>query len=365
MKITTVCGDIAPEKLGFTTMHEHTITDMSQLVTAQQIYKDMIPPEDLQVKPENMYFLRSGTGLFSEGCATTGDAAWLAEELRIFKNRAGGGAVVDGSPIPLRGDVRLIRQVSETTGVHVIVATGLYYEKGRPQKYLEMKKADVYHMCLNEIENGIGGTGICPGFLKCGMSSEGESSEIPACEMETLRALARLASETGMSLHVHTAAPMTAEQISDIATCAIKECGMKADRLLMLHMDQYLRIPYNIDEYIRSFETPRTVDIALQCRLLDMGCNISFDSWDSLVHILPDNHDRLKALVELLRRGYGDRIVLGHDVSDKSHSASFGYTGYTGFAVNAIPKLCEMMDIIGDDAIDDLTYKNPARILAY
>jgi len=38
MKINTVRGDIDPSELGYTTMHEHTITDMTQLVTAQQMY---------------------------------------------------------------------------------------------------------------------------------------------------------------------------------------------------------------------------------------------------------------------------------------------------------------------------------------
>jgi phosphotriesterase-related protein len=365
MRITTVRGDIAPSELGFTTMHEHTIADMGQLVAAQQMYKDMIPPEDLLVKPENMYFLRSGVGLFSGGCATKDDVKWLSEELRIFKHKVGGKAVVDGSPIPLRGDVRLIRQASETADVHVIVGTGLYYEKGRPKKYLEMKEADVYKMCRDEINTSIEDTGIYPGFLKCGMSSQGEGSEIPACEWETLRALSKLAVETGMSLHVHTAVPMTTEQVISVAKCAVDECGIKPDRLLMMHLDQYLRIPYTMDEYIRSFEMPRSVAIALQCSILDMGCNIGFDSWDSLVYILPDNYDRLKALVELLRRGYSGQIVLGHDVSDKSHSASFGYTGYTGFAVNALPKLYEMLDIFEVADIDKLVYENPARILAY
>lgn len=106
-------------------MHEHTLSDMTQLVTAQQMYKDMIPPEDLLVKPENMFFLRSGVSLFSDGCATTDDAPWLTEELKIFKNKVGGNAVVDVSPIPLRGDDRLIRQASEAVNVHVVVGTGV------------------------------------------------------------------------------------------------------------------------------------------------------------------------------------------------------------------------------------------------
>jgi predicted metal-dependent phosphotriesterase family hydrolase len=35
--IRTVRGEILPDQLGFTTMHEHTIADMAQLVAAQQM----------------------------------------------------------------------------------------------------------------------------------------------------------------------------------------------------------------------------------------------------------------------------------------------------------------------------------------
>lgn len=196
------------------------------------------------------------------------------------------------------------------------------------------------------------------------ISSMGPGSEIPECEWQTLRALSRLSAETGMSLHVHTAVPMTPEQVLSVARCAL-DMGVRPDRLNMMHLDQYLRVPYSMDEYIRNFDQARTVSIDLQCRILDMGCTIGFDSWDSLVYILPDNYDRLKALVELICRGYSDQIVLGHDVSDKSHSASFGYTGYTGFAVNALPKLREMQGIISEEVIGKLVCGNPARLLAF
>nr|WP_296834868.1 hypothetical protein [uncultured Marvinbryantia sp.] len=365
MRITTVRGDIDPSELGFTTMHEHTIMDNSTLVEAQKAFKERIPPQMLKAVPENMAFLRGGTGLFSEDCSTKDDVEWLKKELAYFKKMVGGNAVVDASPIPMRGDVRLIREASEAADVHVIVATGLYYEKGRPEKYQAMKEADVYAMCKKEVENGIEDTGIHPGFLKCGMSSMGPGSEIPACEWETLRALAKLAAETGLSLHVHTAVPMTPDQIISVAKCVTEECGLNPERLYMMHLDQYLRVPYNLDDYMRNFSVARTVDIDLQCRLLDMGCTIGFDGWDSLVHILPDNHDRLKALVELLKRGYAGQIVLGHDVNDKSHGVSFGYTGFTGFAMNALPKLYEWKDIINPADVRKMVIDNPARILAY
>ena len=364
MIIRTACGDIAPDELGYTDMHEHTITDMTQLVTAQQMYKDMIPPESLSGAPENMAFLRSGVGLFSDDMKTTDDLPWLIRELEIFRDKVGGNAVVDASPIPMRGDVSLIRQASEKTGVHVIVGTGLYYEKGRNEAFLRMTEDEVYAMCRREVECGIGETGVYPGFLKCGMSSGGVGTQIPECELATLRALARLAAETGMSLHVHTAVPMTHEQVIYCCDLALSY-GMKPDKLYMMHLDQYLRVPYEIHDYIADFSRTRTVDITLQLALLEKGVTIGFDSWDSLVYILPDNYDRLKALIELMRRGYAGQIVLGHDVSDKSHSASYGYTGFTGFSTSCIQELYAYSDCIDPDDIDKLVYDNPARLLAF
>lgn len=66
-----------------------------------------------------------------------------------------------------------------------------------------------------------------------------------------------------------------------------------------------------------------------------------------------------------MRRGYSDQIVLGHDVSNKSHSASFGYSGFAGFATSCIQELYSYADVIDMDDIDKLVYDNPARLLAF
>lgn len=117
--VRTVRGDIAPEDMGFTTAHEHTLSDMSPLVEAVKEYKAMIPSEMLVWKPENAKFLRDGTVLFSDDCQIGNDADWLKAELELFRGRVGGGCVVDASPISIRGDVRKMREVSEQTGVHI------------------------------------------------------------------------------------------------------------------------------------------------------------------------------------------------------------------------------------------------------
>ena len=46
-------------------------------------------------------------------------------------------------------------------------------------------------------------------------------------------------------------------------------------------------MPCSNSTYIKDFSAVRTVDINMQVRLLDMGVNIGFDSYDSLTPTLP------------------------------------------------------------------------------
>lgn len=368
--VRTVCGEIDPDDLGLTDAHEHLMADMSLLVEAQYIYKEMMGEDMLEPRPENLAFLRTGTGLFSDGCSAHDDLEWLKAELGFFRDKVGGGCVVDASSIGMRADARLLREASRETGVNIVCATGLYYEAGRSEEQRVLGEAQVYELCAAEVREGIAGSEdesgarVFPGFLKCAMSSEGEGSEIPACEWETLRALARLAGETDLSLHVHTGKPMTSAQVVSVAEAAL-EAGCPPARLNMMHLDQYLRDPDNLDEYIRDMGRSRNIDLTLQRTILDMGCFIGFDSWGMTVVVVPDNADRTKGLVHLLADGYGDQIVLGHDIYEKSRSCEMGGWGFSDFALNLIPKLYEFPDLVDLDDIDKLIYDNPARLLAF
>lgn len=370
MVVRTVLGDIDPDDLGLTDAHEHLMADMGDLVEAQRIYKEMMGEDMLEPRPENLAFLRTGTGLFSDGCSAHNDLDWLVGELGFFRDKVGGGCVVDASSIGMRADARLLRQASRDTGVHIVCTTGLYYEAGRPEEYRSFTESQVYDLCAAEVRDGIAGSEdedgvrVFPGFLKCAMSSEGEGSQIPACELDTLRALARLAGETGLSLHVHTGKPMTSSQVISVAEEALK-AGCPPSRLNMMHLDQYLRDPDNLDEYIRDMGRGRNIDLALQRTILQMGCYIGFDSWGMTVVVVPDNADRTKGLVQLLAEGYADQIVLGHDIYEKSRSCAMGGWGFSDFSLNLIPKLYEFADIVDMDDIGKLIYDNPARLLAF
>jgi phosphotriesterase-related protein len=130
-----------------------------------------------------------------------------------------------------------------------------------------------------------------------------------------------------------------------------------------MHLDSFLRTPSNIADYYSNIESVRGVNTDFQTRILDKGVSIGFDSWGMLTAYVPDDFDRMKGLVNLLRKGYASQIALGHDVYDKSRGVSYGYTGFTHFATFALPILKQLG--FGNDVIAKLTVENPARILAY
>ncbi|BCY09201.1 phosphotriesterase [Actinoplanes sp. L3-i22] len=360
--VTTVRGDIAPEQLGYTSMHEHLNAEFSLMANLIKRYgAPEVPAALLELRTDNLAFLRDFGAIMSPACATAGDVEFTAAELTYFK-QVGGSAICDASPIGLRGDVRELLAASERADVHVVFATGLYVADARPAGFENRDEHDLYAFFSREVSTGVEDTGLRPGMLKCALSAVDPAAPLHASEVTTLRALGRLSAETGLSLHVHTAFPMSSEQVLRGLEIALAT-GMSPDRLVMIHMDSFLRPWDALDSYVADPDAVRTVSTELQRKVLDHGVNIGFDSWSATTAILPDDYDRAKGLVQLLRAGYGDQIVLGHDTASKVNGKAYGYYGYTRFPQFLPPVLTRAG--FGDDVYRTLVVDNPARILAH
>ncbi len=361
-RITTVKGDIAPEELGVTTMHEHTICDLHLLYEALGI-TETSDEEPYQLKMENLAFLRDGGFALSDECLyRNDDIDYIVGEFRAFK-KAGGNSIVDASPIGIRGNVARIREAAERAGVNVVCCTGLYIAEGRPAETKGWSVDQMVHAFQQEIKEGIDGTDIHAGFVKCAQNTiDWDTGCVHPVELDTIRAGARVAAETGMSLHIHHN-NVSDDQILEAADIAIKECGVKPDKLLMLHMDNHIRGPMDFDRYISDFAYGKRVTIDVLLKLLDQGINVGFDSWGSYIDYLPHDHDRLKALIELLRRGYASQIVLGHDFNNRIQAKAYGAYGMTRI-LTYVPQMLKSYGF-GQEVMDQMLIENPARILAY
>ncbi|MBP3487566.1 MAG: hypothetical protein J6K53_04125 [Roseburia sp.] len=360
-KIMTVTGEIDAGELGLTSMHEHLMCDTSPaLGPVLKMYSAKMPKEALVLSMPNLADLRGGISAFSNDCCTIDALDYTVDELNYFK-RMGGNAIVDASPLGMPHNLSGLKEASGRSGVKIVTCTGLYIQDAQPEEYRNMPEDELVTVFKKGIYEGIDESGVKAGFLKCAINTLDENGQIAPCELKAVRACAKAAAETGRSIHIHNAFPLTAEHILPVAKMVL-DLDVKPEKLLMLHMGSFVRTPRTNQDYVKDFSSVKTVNIDMQLRLLDQGINIGFDSYGSLTPTLPDNNDMNKALVELLRRGYGSQIVLGHDITDKSRGVSYGYTGFTDFIRNVLPVLKEN----GLEAeAQKLVCDNPARILEY
>ena len=363
-KITTVRGDISPDKLGVTSLHEHTFLDLRGAGQFMKNYFKSLPASMMTLKPENFALLKSGVYLISDECTVVDDMDFLVTEYGFFK-ADGGQSVCDCSPIGGRGDVRKIRDLSERTGLNIICATGVYTATSRPPELIGKDDSFYYDTFKREVEDGIDGTDIHPGLLKAAIATYGPDGKLMEGELAGVRGAARLSGETGLSLHIHTDPTLHGDDIVSTARLAI-EYGALADKVHICHMDAGIAQSVPVSDYLTKPEIERTLNLDTLKKLLDLGVTIGLDTWGMPIvnnaYFYPDDFERLKALITLIELGYEDQITIGTDFSSKLFGRTYGNYGCTRTLEFAIP----MLKKLGyENAANKLVLDNPARILAY
>ena len=147
MKIQGVLGGLDTQALGQTLMHEHvSCADWSMRMNfgARFFEYDKV--------------LEMAVGQFNKAKAL------------------GVRTVVDGTPVNLGRDARLIRDVAERTGLNFIASSGFYYQE---EPWLAFRDGEqIYDLLMGECADGIAGTGVKPGILKAGV---GRAGLTPCC----------------------------------------------------------------------------------------------------------------------------------------------------------------------------------------
>ena len=214
----------------------------------------------------------------------------VAAQLQRLKDKHQVGLFVDATPPCLGRDVRLLAAISQRSGVRIVASSGLYYypEFGLDRLPPELL-ADYF---AAECANGIEGTSIRPGILKC--AAEGNAS------LTGVEIMGRVQKLTGLPLFAHShAARETGCAMLDI----FERCGAALDRIVFGHAGD-----------------SGTADYAR--KLLRRGCQVSID------RLFRGNVERKAAiLAELIAEGYEDRLFLSHDficypleVCEEAHS---------------------------------------------
>lgn len=194
--------------------------------------------------------------------------------------KSGFGLFVDGTPCDLGRDVSILKAVSEKSGVKIVASTGFYYY---PDLFtVNRAPIELANWIIKECRDGMEGTDIKPGMLKC--ASNG--SELSNDAKKRLSAMAIVQKETGLSMYVHCCHGGDAMDAINVLT----ESGANPEKLIIGHCG------LNPDsDYLEG--------------ILSKGCYIAMDQ----NYCSRRKEEIPKALTQLCKKGYVERICLSSD----------------------------------------------------
>nr|MBC7245715.1 phosphotriesterase [Chloroflexota bacterium] len=318
--IRTLLRDIAPEELGVTSSHEHLVCR---------------PP----------YWVEKG-----EDDLILDDPEKALQDVLDFKE-AGGTAIVDATCIDYGRDVPAVAEIAQKSGIYIVVTAGLnkgflWSAKmpGTDCTFAEWidraKEEDLTRLFVSEVKEGIGNTGYKAGQLKFGTGY----NSISAREEKVLRAVAKAHLATGAPLHAHTENGTMALEQAEI----LLQEGVDLSRVSFGHMDR------NPDPYIHR-------------KLAEKGAFICFDGLGK-VKYYPES-TRIACILELVKRGYEDQILLGCDTARKSYFRSYSYgPGLDWMLRKWVPRFIEEAIEAGFDGkrlVEQFLIGNPRRYLSF
>lgn len=365
-KIMSVCGPIAPEQLGFTSMHEHILSDCSMFRNRARkacvfSSRHVVKPEE-QLTLENRSALRHDIVLSIDNMKLD-DERMMTGEVADFK-AGGGNSILEASAPGIRSspdDLIAIRRIAERTGVNIVASTGLYVEDTWPYCYGDMTFDQYVEFLRHEITQGIGNTGIFPGHIKAAYEVHTQQLEV------YLRSAAFVAGETGLSLQVHLGPDVTQDEIRQHVLKPLLQGGCIPAKTILCHVQLLMGI-LSIEQLV-TYCGRVPFDISLHRELLDMGFVLSFtpigfegDNEPLGIANYPDWYT-LSGLVALIKDGYAGQLVIGNDVFTKLATRRGGGEGYRRLSDFVVPVLKRCG--VSDEDINTITVENPARILAY
>lgn len=269
--VSTVRGGVGTADLGRTYMHEHVF------VLTPDIQQDF--PQEWGDEDERV--------------------ADAVTRLRALAEQ-GVRTVVDLTVIGLGRYLPRIRRIAEQVPeLNIVVATGIYTYDSVPRYFRHRGPAlnealgtevpdPMVDMFVTDITEGIAGTGVRAGMLKCAIDEEGLA---PGVE-RVMRAVARAHHETGVPITVHThpgsrTGPLVKQVMCD-------QEGVAPGRIVLGHSGD-------------------TTDVDHLAELADAGFVLGMDRFG--LNFDTTFEARADTLVQMCQRGYAERMVLSQDAA--------------------------------------------------
>lgn len=266
-EVATLDGPVGAAELGTTLMHEHVFVLTPEMQTAYPGFEGWDPERGV---------------------------ADARAKLTALKQR-GVDTIVDLTVVGTGRDVALVARAAEGTGLRIIAATGIYTYKDLPKTFYfrgpgtQLGGDDelMISLFVRDIEEGVQGTSIKAGILKCATDEPGLTPDVE----RVLRAVAKAHRRTGVPISTHTHA---ATQRGLDQQRVFEEEGVDLSRVVIGHSGD-------------------TTDVEYLQRLVGSGSYIGMDRFGIDVQL--PFEDRVNTVAEMCRRGHADRLVLSHDAA--------------------------------------------------
>jgi len=301
MRIETVLGPVPAEEWGITLCHEHLTIDLS---TLKQDPDARLADEDL-----------------------------VAAEVTDYV-AAGGRCLVEVTSHGMGRDVEALRRIAKASGCHVVCATGVYHGEWLPPFVHGADVEEIAELFVRELTEGIGSTGIRAGVIaEVGTSLH----QVLPAEEKCLRAAARAQQQTGAPIITHcTLGTMALAQL-DI----LERAGADLAKVALSHLDL-------VD------------DVEYHTTVARRGAYVLYDTVGK-VRYQPDEV-RVRLVLEMVDRGYADRLMLSCDISRTSYLSRRGGHGYKYLLTEFVPRLRRAG--LDESTLQAILVDNPRRFLA-
>ena len=253
--------------------------------------------------------------------------------------------IMDPTVLGLGRYVPRIQRIAERTTIQILVATGLYTFNDVPHQFhyrgpglMFENPEPLTELFVKDLTVGIADTGVRAAFLKCAIDEPGLT---PGVE-RVMRSVAQASVTTGAPVTVHTNA---ATQSGLVAQRVLADEGVDLRKVIIGHSGDSDDLDY-------------LSQLAEAGSLLGMD-RFGLDPW-------LDTAGRIEVIVELVRRGYRDSIVLSHDahcfmdfVEPAQVRAAVPNWNYGHISRDVLPTLLERG--VSEDDLDTILVTNVRR----
>lgn len=265
-------------------------------------------------------------------------------ELLSFRS-AGGRSLVDAQPFGAGRNAQLLARAASDTGLHIIASTGVHRSAFYPRDHWIFRAAadELAELFVSEIRDGMycydpenhraGRTGARAGIIKVGMDAGGFTPHY----RNVFEAAVRAHRETGAPILTHTELSTWGYEQAEF----LLERGVPPGSIIISHMD-------------------RAADLTDNLAIARLGAYLEYDTIArSKYH---DEETEIQLIQGMIRAGFGDRILLGMDVTRDRLPAYGGRYGLAYLAESFLPRLRDRG--LSQKDIEALMVANPARALA-